>query len=92
MLFLANRVQGYALLRAAGLPEAALSPFWLLGGFLDLGLGIGCYSRAGLVVVASIMLAVTTFYLFALSLAVPALWAAPLGALPESLMVMLLTL
>ena len=27
------------MLRAAGLPEAALSPFWLLGGFLDLGLG-----------------------------------------------------
>jgi hypothetical protein len=91
VLFLANRAEGYDLLRAAGLPENLLSISWLVGGYVDLGLGVWLLFTNHVARVAAIMLAVTAFYLFALSLAVPQLWAAPLGALPKTLIVMLLT-
>jgi uncharacterized protein YbjT (DUF2867 family) len=92
VLFFASSAEGYALLRAAGVPETMLSLSWFAGGFLDLGLGLWLLFTSRVVLVASIMLAVTAFYLFALSFAVPELWAAPLGALPKTLIVMLLTL
>jgi uncharacterized protein YbjT (DUF2867 family) len=91
VLFLASRAEGYALLRAAGLPEGLLTPSWLAGGFLDLVLGLWLLFTTRAALVGAIMLAVTAFYLLALSLAVPELWTAPLGALPKTLMVMLLT-
>lgn len=92
VLFLASRPEGYGLLRAAGVPETMLSLSWFAGGFLDLGLGLWLLFTRRVALVGSIMLTVTAFYLFALSLAAPELWAAPLGALPKTLMVMLLTL
>ncbi len=92
VLFLASRPEGYGLLRAAGVPETMLSLSWFAGGFLDLGLGLWLLFTHRVALVGSIMLTVTAFYLFALSLAAPELWAAPLGALPKTLMVMLLTL
>ena len=92
VLFLAAHAEGYALLRAAGLPEKLLTPSWLVGGFLDLALGLWLLFTTRIPLVGAVMLAVTAFYLLALTLAVPELWMAALGPLPKTLIVMLLTI
>ena len=89
VLVLMPQGEGDALLRAAGVPDALLGPAWLLGGAVDLALGLWLLLAQRIARPCAAMLAVSAGYLLALVVGSPALWLEPLGGLAKTPVVML---
>jgi uncharacterized protein YbjT (DUF2867 family) len=88
----AGRAQTLDWLAAIGAPEGAALPLQIATALLDLAIGALVLRDRTARTATAVQLTVVTGYTFALTLALPGLWADPLGPLLKNLPILLLIL